>query len=402
MDFESALEVWTAYHADLRRFPYDAYAVLREHGPVHAAKPAKEDGLAWYVVGYEEARQALTDPRLTRDVTKLPVADRPVEPLAAIGLHPSMLTVDPPEHTRLRRLVSAAFTPRRVEELRPRIHEITTGLLDQLANRDRAELVEEFALPLPITVICELLGVPAGEQATFRGWIRDLFGSARDRAAVRSASAALGAYLGELLEAKRARPDECLVSALVAARDDGDQLTDAQLLSTVTLLLVAGHETTVNLIASATVALLRHPEQLATLRTDPSVVEGAIEELLRYDAPVETAGARWALEDLTIGGVRIPAGAAVMAVLGAANRDPAHVDDPHRLDVRREPAGHLAFGHGAHYCLGAPLARLEAQIALPALLDRFPRLRLAVPPERLEVAPTLSLRSLRAVPVLLN
>ena len=402
MDIKRAREVWSAYDPKLRRFPYEAYRVLREHGPVHNVIPANGDGPVWYVVGYEEARQALTDIRLTRDVTKLPSTGRPIEPLAAIGLHPSMLTVDPPEHTRLRRLVSAAFTPRRVEQLRPRVHQIASELLARLLGREEADLIDDFALPLPITVICELLGVPVPDQSTFRGWIRDLFASGGDRATVKAANRALSAYLAELLEAKRAQPDDALISALVAARDDQRQLTDAQLLSTVTLLLVAGHETTVNLIAAGTVALLRHPEQLTALRSDRAAIERVVEELLRFDPPVETAGARWALEELTLGGMTIPAGGTVHAVLGAANHDPRHVGDPDRFDVRRQAGAHLAFGHGVHYCLGAPLARLEAQIALPALFDRFPRLRLAVPVDQLDVAPSLSLRSLRAVPITLT
>ena len=402
MDLNDALEVWTTHHPELRRCPYDAYARLREHGPVHKATPANEDGPVWFVVGYEEARQVMTDPRFTRDVTRLPVAGRPIEPLAAIGLHPSMLTVDPPEHTRLRRLVSSAFTPRRIEELRPRVEEIAKALLEQMAGRDTVDLVATYALPLPITVICELLGVPPEDQHTFHGWICALFDSGTDRAAVRAANKALSAYLMALLKAKRARPDGGLVSALVAARDDGNQLTDAQLLGTITLLLVAGHETTVNLIASAAVALLQHPQQLAVLRSDSTAIDAAVEELLRYDAPVETAGARWALEDVTISDAHIPAGGAVMAVLGAANRDPSVFGDPHRLDVGREAVPHMAFGHGVHYCLGASLGRLEAQVALPALFERFPDLRLAVPAEDLRLGQTLSLRSLRAVPVLLS
>lgn len=402
MDLERALGVWTTTDPGLRRNPYDAYSVLRRHAPVHKVKPMKEDSPVWYVVGYEEARQVLTDSRFTRDVTKLPPNRQPVEPLAAVGLHPSMLTVDPPEHTRLRRLVTAAFTPRRVEELRPRIRTIANQLLDEVAEREAVDLIEVYAHPLPTTVICELLGIPVEDQGVFRGWIHDLFRGKGDPAAVRAANNALRSYLAELLETKRTRPDDGLVSGLVAARDQGDHLTDAQLLSTVTLLLVAGHETTVNLIAASVIAILRHSAQRAALSSDGTVLEHVVEELLRYDPPVETAGARWALEDITVGGVRIPAGGAAMVVLAAANRDPKCVDEPHLLDVSRGPSAHLAFGHGVHYCLGASLARLEGQIALSVLFERHPQLCLAVPEDDLQLAPTLSLRSLRALPVLLN
>ena len=402
MDLEATLRVWTTYDPELRNNPYPAYAMLRGHAPVHHATPVGGKGrAAWFIVGYEESRAALTDPRLTRDVTKLPAADRPREPLEALGLHRTVLAVDPPEHTRLRRLISSAFTTRRVEQLRPSIQRVVDDLLDAMEPHDEADLVAAFAFPLPAAVICRLLGIPEGEEENFRGWIRDLFAPAAPLETVRAAGTALAAYLTELLSRKRRQPADDLISALVAARDGQQRLTEEELLSTVTLLLVAGHETTVNLISAGTIALLRNPPQAAALRADPSLAEAAIEELLRFDGPTEMAVARFALEDLTIGGVTIPAGATVMVVLGAANRDPKYTADPDRLDLRRQTrAHHLAFGYGLHYCVGAPLARLEAQIAIPALFIRYPRLRLAS--DKLDVASSLSLRSYPTVPVVLR
>ncbi|GIG56620.1 cytochrome P450 hydroxylase [Longispora fulva] len=393
--------VWDTDETALRACPYPAYAALRADGPVHRVDRT-DAAPVWYVVGHAEARRALTDPRLVRDVTRLPEEGRPVEPLAALGLDRSMLGVDPPDHTRLRGLVSAAFTVRRVALLRTRIREITDGLLDAVADRSGVDLLDVFARPLPAIVICELLGVPVTDRAVFLGWIRDLFDHAGPRASVRAAGRALAAYLGDLVAAKRASPDQGLISALLAARDERHRLTDAELLSTVTLLLVAGLETTVHLIGAATVALLRHPDQVATLRTEPDLWPRAVEELLRYDGPTEMAVARWATTDLILGGVPVPAGGEVMVVLSAANHDPALTDDPDRLDIHRRPVPHVAFGHGVHHCLGAPLARLEAEIALRTLFERFPQLRLAVPAGDLRLVPNLSLRSLTALPVTLT
>ncbi len=395
METDNAKRVWSANDQQQRNNPYPAYRELLRQAPVHRAVDdyGRE---SWYVLGYQEARQALTDIRIVRDASKVPGK---VDPLASMGLHRSMLGVDPPAHTRLRRLVVSAFTPARIDALRPRIAELAEGLLDQLPDRGSFDLIDSFAFPLPVRVIGELLGIPTEQQSPFRGWVRDLFAPRSDHETTAAAGAALASYLTGLIEAKRADPGPDLVSNLIGARDGDRRLDDAELLSTVTLLLVAGHETTVNLIASAALALLDNPGELSRLRTDPTLIPQAVEELLRYDGPTELAVARWATTDVELGGVHIPAGAQIMVVLAAANRDQDQIAEPDRLELDRRPNHHLAFGHGVHYCLGAPLARVETEIALRALLSRFPRLELAVPRDEVRVQPNLSLRAYPSVPL---
>lgn len=295
---------------------------------------------------------------------------------------PSFLLLDPPDHNRLRGLVSKAFTARRIQRLRPGIERLVDRLADGLRAAGSADLIADFAYPLPVTVICQLLGVPTEDQVRFRGWSAALArgldpeivlpaGTGERRHAAR---AELHAYFAELTERRAVEPGDDLISALVALRDSGSGLSTAELLATCTLLLVAGHETTVNLIGNGMLTLLRHPDQLATLRADPDLIAGAVEELLRYDPPVQLTG-RVALADTTLAGQPIPAGQPVVLLLAAANRDPTVFADPDRLDLRREPSRHLAFGLGIHFCLGAPLARLEAEIALRALTAMPMRLR---------------------------
>src|ERR671910_150288 len=317
-------------------------------------------------------------------------------------LERNMLDLDDSDHARLRALVSKAFTPRLLERLRGRIEALSEDLLDAMGSE--AELVAGYALPLPATVIAELLGVPAEDQRKFHRWSSNLVSVSSGRDMLRALPAALAfmRYLRKLIGRRRTEPRDDLITALVRAEEAGDRLSEDELLAMVFLLLVAGHETTVNLISSGTLALLEHPEQAERLRRDPSLMKPAVEELLRYTSPVEMATERYAREDAEIGGRRIPRGGLVLAVLGSANRDERHFENPDVLDLARAPNRHLAFGRGGvHHCLGAPLARMEGQIALSALLRRFPGARLAMAPESLHWRRGLFLRGLEKLPLVL-
>ncbi|SFY44118.1 cytochrome P450 [Streptomyces atratus] len=382
--------------------PFPVYRQLREDGPVRRAVIA--GGLdAWLVTRYEDGLAALSDPRLSSDVRdasdprlieRLPATDRE----SALR---NMLRTDPPDHTRLRRLVSKAFTAHRVAGLWPRVQEIADGLLDGIGPDGRADLVESYALPLPVTVIGELLGVPVTDRHEFQRWTDDLVlqgAGPPDPARTDEAWRNMRGYLTGLIAAKRDRPGDDLLSALVTARDEERSLDEDELIAMAFLLLVAGYVTTVNLIGSGIAALLVHPDQLRMLRDDPALLPGAIEEFLRYDGPVNPGIARFAREDVTIAGVDIPRGATVLVASAIADRDPDHFPDPDRLDISRQDNAHLAFGHGIHYCLGAPLARLEGQIAIGTALRRLHHLALAVPPGELRWRPGV-LRGPERLPV---
>jgi cytochrome P450 len=373
------------------------YAALAATGPVHRVV-LPTGNPAWLITGHHEVRDALHDPRLVKSE---PVPSRDWPPpgvFAAMAQH--MLNRNPPDHTRLRRLVAAAFTRRHVEELAPRIQQITDELLDTLAGLAQADLIASFAGPLPITVICELLGVPTHRRTEFRAWSDTLVaGMMADPREFDVAAAAMVNHLRELVATKRADPAGDLLSALVAVREGADRLSEDELTSMGFLLLVAGHETTVNLIGNGVYALLTHPEQLALLRAEPHRLPAAVEELLRFDGPVQLTSFRVASEPVQIGGVTIAAGQIVIAALLSANRDPQRFTHPDVLDLTREDNPHLAFGHGIHHCLGAPLARLEGRIALGTLLTRFPRLRLAAPAQQLTWRPGLLMNGLTALPV---
>jgi cytochrome P450 len=309
-----------------------------------------------------------------------------------------MLNSDPPDHTRLRRLVGKAFTPRRIEQLRPRVEEISDELLDTLAGRTEFDLIDSFAFPLPTTVICELLGIPPADRESFRVWSNTLV-STSGAQETREASTAMAAYLVTLMADKRTNPADDMLTALLHARDNEDKLTENELISMVFLLLVAGHETTVNLIGNGMLALLGNPDQLAALRADFSLLPRAVEEFLRYEGPVNLTTLRYTTGPVRIGNVTVPAGEFVLVALSSANRDPEQFDDADRLDVTRSPGGHLAFGHGIHFCLGAPLARLEGEVAFEQLLRRFPDLRLAVDPGQLRWRASTLMRGVEALPV---
>ncbi len=378
---ESALQAWGTTDRDN---PFPLFAEVRGLGPVHHVTLA--DGHdAWLVVGHDEARLVLNDPRVSKDMlAALAQHDGVVaEGLPGLEFSRHMLAVDPPDHTRLRRLVSSAFSLRRVEGLRPRVQSIVDDLLDALANGDpddAVDLVAAFAFPLPFTVICELLGVPEGERTSLgRGLVAMLVPTLTpaDYTKAKEASDGVVLQLRRLVDHKHDAPGDDLVSGLIAARDGDERLDYRELLSTIFQLIVAGHDTTTTLIGNAVVALLWDPDQLETLREDPDRIPTAVEELLRYDAPVPHSTFRYAREPVEIGGHSIPVGAQIIVCLAAANRDACRFTDPERLDVARAEGRHLAFGHGIHHCLGAPLARLEAQLALGSLIRRFPMLRLA-------------------------
>ncbi|MFJ1901471.1 cytochrome P450 [Streptomyces sp. NPDC088115] len=379
--------------ADFTANPYPYYEKMRAAGPVHSVRTDEFDRV-WLVVGYDEGRSVLADQRFGKDWRTLPGQTGMGDPINA-----NMLEMDAPDHTRLRKLVAREFTARRIEALRPRVRQITDGLLDAMVPAGRADLVDAFAFPLPITVICELIGVPDLDRDAFRllsNGVVSPAGATEEGDAVR----AMGGYLAELIENKRRSPGEDLLSALIAARyEDEDALSPDELVGMAFLLLVAGHETTVNLISNGVRALLEHPEQLAALRADFGLIDGAVEEMLRYDGPVEAATFRFARETVPIGSATIAKGDSVLVALAGADRDPGRYPEPDRFDIRRDAQGHLAFGHGTHFCLGAPLARMEGRIAVRALLERCPGLELDPDAGEPDWLPGMLIRGTRKLPV---
>ncbi|MGW6910668.1 cytochrome P450 family protein [Streptomyces sp. NPDC054940] len=379
------------------RNPHPVYAALRARGPVHRVR-VPEGAEAWLVVGHEACRSALTDPTLSKSWKDA----SPELPLARLSAGDNLLSSNPPDHTRLRRLVAKEFTPRRIEALAPRVRALTGELLDAMLARPggRADLVEALSFPLAMGIICELLGVPSLDRAAFRDWAEQAL-SSPDRDTRTAATAAMTRYLVGMVDEMRARPGDDLMSALIRTTDeDGDRLSPDELIGMAWLLLVTGFETTVNLIAGGVLALLRHPGQLAALRADPSLIDNAVEEMLRYEGPVETTTYRFTTAPLDLAGSTVPGGGElVLIALADADRDPARFPDPDRFDIRRPTGGHLAFGHGIHYCLGAPLARLQARTAINALLDRCPALFLDTHPADLTWRTGLLIRGPRRLPI---
>ncbi|OLC16101.1 MAG: hypothetical protein AUH29_06210 [Candidatus Rokubacteria bacterium 13_1_40CM_69_27] len=375
--------------------PYPTYHRLRAEDPVHLSPTG-----VWFLTRYDDAAMILRDPRFGKRGYQQLLTAR----FGREGLGRSMLFQDPPDHTRLRTLVSKAFTPRVIEGMRGHIQQIVDRLLDDVKGKGTMDVVADLAYPLPVNVICEMVGVPAGDRERFGQWSHDIARSLDaiafpDPEIVERANRAedgLNDYFHELVAERRRAPRGDLLSALIAAEEAGDRLSTEELFATGILLFIAGHETTVNLIGNGTLALLRHPDQMRRLREDPSLIASAVEELLRYDSPVQRTG-RIVYEDVVIDGKTIPKGSLTVGLLGAANRDPAHFPDPDRLDITRGATHHLAFGWGIHFCLGAPLARLEGQIAIGTLLRRLPRLALAA--EHLEWRETSTLRGLQRLPV---
>ena len=401
--------IWGGWDAPVRDDPYPYFAEMRARCPVQPVRLA--DGHdAWLVLGYDAVRQALNDPGISKDMVAALEDDPDVvdEGLPGPAFSRHMLNVDPPDHTRLRKLAARAFLPSRVTALEPRIRAIADDLLDGLEAEGPdavVDLVEGFAHPLPFRVICELLGVAEADRAPLHDWFRTLFrpwAGDPPPGAVAASDGIVG-FLGDLVAGKRRSPADDLVSVLVSASDD-DGLSDQELLSTLFQLIVAGHDTTTALIGNGVVALLDHPDQLGALREHLDQMPAAVEELLRFTSPVPHATFRRTTHNIALDGIEVPDRQQVLVCLAAANRDPAVHPDPDVLDLGRKGRPHLAFGHGIHFCLGAPLARLEGQIAFGTLLRRFPELRLAGERSDLMWArgDGLVLRGLDALPVRLG
>ena len=398
-----ATPVFNPFDPAFRADPYAACKRLREADPVHQ-HPMGFTALTRYA----DCSTMLRHPDASSDGRKAPGFR---EQLVQMGLDADeemqrgrpFLFRDPPDHTRLRGLVSKAFTPRVIERLRPRIELIVADLIDSAAERGSLEVIEELAYPLPVIIISEMLGVPTEDHLSFSAWSRELARSLDPDFALppevqerrKRASDEFREYFTQLIARRRLEPRDDLLSALIAAEDEGQKLTEEELLETCILLLIAGHETTVNLIGNGALALLRNPDQLHMLRDEPSLIKAAVEELLRYDPPVQLTG-RFALSDIELGDAVIPAGTQTVLLIGGANRDPVQFTNPDVLDLRREDNRHLAFGMGVHFCLGAPLARVEGQIALLAFAERFDGPELAAEPVYKE---NITLRGLASLPL---
>jgi cytochrome P450 len=406
----SATQRYDLYSHDFRLTTHETYARMREESPVHLQPGLDGETPIWFVTRYDDVVALLTDnerfvldPALMFTPEELAVREAAGSvPQLDPRVNTNLLALDGDDHRRLRRLVTKAFTPRMVEAQRPRIQEIADELIDRVADRGRMELVDDFAFPLPITVIAELLGIPVEDQARFREWSGTFVTPALTPELLEQAerhTEEFIAYLDALFARRRAAPADDLVSALVRAEDEGDHLSENELYSMVVLLIVAGHETTVSLITNAVHALLSHPEQLAALQAEPVLLATAVEELLRFDSPVERTITRWAAADVELGGRTIARGDLVIAVVGSANRDETQFPHASELDLKRADNKHVGFGRGPHYCLGAPLARVETEIALETLLRRLPNLRLAITAEDLYWRPIPLFRSLASLPV---
>jgi cytochrome P450 PksS len=391
-------------NAATRANPQPMYAQMRQHDPIYCAVGPVTGNQFWFFTRYEDVVAVLRDQRFVKNARKnlkpeyafRYVAENPDPIWESINRH--LLASDPPDHTRLRGLVHKGFTPKRVRDLEPRIRQIADDLLNAIGEKESGDLLNDFAFPLPITVIAEMLGVHIEMRDKFREWTQALlFGM--DESAGQIAVMEFVQYVNELIEERRAEDKGDILSALVSAEEDGDQLEHMELLSMVFLLLVAGHETTVNLIGNGTLALMQNPDAMQQLQENPSLIRSAVEEMLRYNGPVETPIWSFASQDVEISGVVIPEGDVVMPSLLAANRDPAVFENPDTFDITRDPNPHVAFGHGIHYCLGAPLARMEGAIAINALLERYPGIQLNAATEDLQWNSSLLIHGLKSLPV---
>ncbi|TLS46114.1 cytochrome P450 [Streptomyces montanus] len=391
-------DVPSLFDGDLLANPHIGYARLRRTAPVH--RTTTPDGEpVWLVTRYTDVRTALADPRLSLNKANARTSGAYQSSMPP-ELDGHLLNMDPPDHARLRRLISKAFTARRIASLHDRIEAMTEDLLDAVSG-PHVDLMEALANPLPMGVICELLGIPTDTRHDFRAWTNTLLSPAAGAATEsRQAMRSMYRFLVKVIADKRSRPTDDLLSAMIEARDEHDSLTESELVSMAFLILFAGYDNAVHLIGNAILGLLLHPEQMSTVRDGSTPIRAVVEETLRWNPPFPLGVRRFALQDLTLGGVGIPAGGRVWVSLISANRDEQEFDAPDDFDPVRTQA-HLAFGHGIHYCLGAPLARLEAEIAISNLIDRFPNIRLALPADDLGWWPSFHKRGLQTLPVVL-
>jgi cytochrome P450 len=404
MTSESKYNIWSQ---ETRNNPHPLYRQMRENDPVFRVI----DGMGqtvWFFTRYEDSVSILKDKRSVKNFRKSippevlqnrfgidPNAERSQSMWNVVDLH--MLNQDPPDHTRLRSIVHRAFTPHRIRDLRPRIEQITSDLLDDMAQKPDGDLVADFAFPLPITVIAEMLGIPVKDRLKFRKWTNVIVSG--DMSSMEMIMEFME-YMNAMIELRHKEDTGDILSALVRVEDNGQHLEHMEILSMIFLLLVAGHETTVSLIANGILDLLQHPDQFEMLHKNPDLTPQAIEEMLRYNGPVDATTNRWAGDDMEWNDGRvIKAGDVLLPLLLAADRDPEIFDDAEAFDITRNPNPHIAFGHGIHFCLGAPLARMEGNIALLQLIDRFPNMRLNIDPAKIERGNTLLLHNLSALPM---
>lgn len=396
---------------ELQKDPYPAYAEMRKNSePVFINNPTG-GGKAYFITRYHDVMAVLKDPRFASDQRRLPDADDWTKkwyiPKTLRLFGDTMALVDEPDHTRLRNLIHKAFTPKMIQDLESNIEQMAHELLDAVANQAEIDFMADFALPLPLNVICDMMGVAQRDRHKMHRWMSNTITDAATSSPLAIIPKLLNAFglnrfLTKLVTDRRHNPQDDLTTALVQAEADGDKLSETELLAMLFLILFAGHETTVNLIGSGTLALLQQPQQFDLLKQNPDLMDTAIEELLRYTNPVQHIATRYSLEDIKIGDIDIPQYSAIMLGIGAANRDETVFENPDSLDITRDPNRHIAFGFGVHYCVGAPLARLEAKVAFEILFRRYPNLELAVPAEQLKWRGALALRGLKHFPMRLN
>jgi cytochrome P450 len=390
--------------AEFKADPFPFFTHLRASDPIY--RTTLPGGVpVWLVTRYTDVLALLRDERFTKNrrsaLTPEQVRRLPWTPPMFRPLERNMLDLDPPDHTRLRSLVHKAFTPQLVDNMRSRMQALADELLDVVASRGEMDLIKDYALPLPMTIITEILGVPTKDRDNFHKWSNAVVSLTSPKPTLRVIPGVWRfiRYLRRFFKVRRRDPRDDLVSALIRAEEAGDKLSEDELLAMVFLLLIAGQETTVNLIGNGLLAVLQNPDQMERLRSDPSLIKSAVEELLRYTSPVLMTTERYALDNATMHDVTIPRGEMILGVIGSANRDETVFDNPNELNLAREPNKHLSFGQGIHFCLGAPLARMESQIAIKTLLERTPNLQLKIDPESLRWRPSIFLRGLQALPV---